>query len=113
MKLIELIESDEIIHKDKLWIDDIRPSPDETWDIATTYNEAIDKLTKFKYRLVSFDHDLGDFQNGREMTGYDILLWIVEQKMNGRPVPQQYNIHSANPVGRDRMKGVIERYLQQ
>lgn len=103
------------IHKTKLWIDDVRPAPDDSWDIARTYNEAIEKLKKFHYNTISFDHDLGDFrEDGREMTGYDILMWVVERLQNdlaGERLPTQYNVHSANPVAQQRMNGVIERYL--
>lgn len=99
-----------------LYIDDIRPLPGiyvgEGWEIARNYDEAIHLLSTHHYDIVSFDHDIASWdENGREMTGYDVLLWIVQRKMDGLVVPNEYRIHSANPVGRDRMKGVIQRYL--
>ncbi len=110
MKLTYLTESGVINFKNKLWIDDVRPAPDDTWDIARTYDEAINSLSKNKYDIVSFDHDLGDFKDGRERTGYDVLLWLTEKRLNNETVPKNLRIHSANPVGRQRMQGVIDRY---
>ena len=45
--------------------------------------------------------------------GYDILMYLVAVKMT---FPETYNIrkvsiHTSNPPARDRMLGVIERYL--
>lgn len=96
----------------KLWVDDIRNPPTPVgYDIARTYDEAIMLMTKCDYDVVFLDHDLGDFTAGKERTGYDVLMWIVEQKQAGQPVPTQYILLTANPIGRDRMAGVIERYL--
>lgn len=94
----------------KLWIDDIRPAPDHTWTIARTVQEAMHLLQTEDFDTVSFDHDLAD-QSIPERTGYDILLTIVQDKMDGRKVPTTYLVHSANPVGVERMLGVISRYL--
>jgi hypothetical protein len=107
MKLNALLEGEDA----KLWVDDLRLPPNNTWDVAKTYQEAIDKLSSKLYYAVSLDHDLGDFSGERERTGYDILMWIVQRKMDGQPVPHSYNVHSANPVAQQRMNGVIQRYL--
>ena len=100
------------VHKDKLWIDDVRPAPDDTWDVARSYSEAVDKLAKFHYNTISFDHYLGDFrEDGREMTGYDILMWLTEKRViNNELGPAELYVHSGNPVAQERMKGVLERY---
>jgi hypothetical protein len=98
-----------------LWIDDERPQPDDceeyAWTCARSFHEAIFKLELLEFDRVSFDHDLASFYGNKEMTGYDVALWLVQRKMDGHAVPTQYNVHSANPVGRDRIQGVIERYL--
>lgn len=102
-------------YRNKLWIDDVRAAPDDSWDVARSYDEAIDKLSKHHYNTVSFDHDLGDFrEDGREMTGYDVLMWLVDrlhQESNVTKLPTLYRIHTANPVAHQRMQGVIDRYL--
>ena len=96
----------------KLWVDDIRnPPSDKGYDVARTYDEAIALLMKCDYDVVFLDHDLGDFKDGKERTGYDVLLWIIQQKQDGYTVPTQYILLTANPVGRSRMQGMIDRYL--
>lgn len=98
-----------------LWIDDERPLPDDddtmAWTSARSFHEAILKLELLEFDYVSFDHDLASFYGHKEMTGYDVALWLVQRKIDGHHVPTQFNVHSANPVGRDRIQGVIESYL--
>ncbi len=98
-----------------LWIDDIRDMPADddqfTWTCARSFHEAITKLELLDFDLVSFDHDLGTVYGERELTGYDIALWLAQRKHDGFSIPTQYQVHSANPVGRDRITGVIKRYL--
>ncbi len=96
----------------KLYIDDIREAPDASWTIVRTYDEAINLLDTEQFDVVSFDHDLGD-TNIPERTGYTILMKVVQDKVDGKPVPKEFLVHSANPVGVERMLGVIERYLKQ
>ena len=98
-----------------LYVDDIRNPPDiqgVSWDIARSFLDAIEKLSNIDYDGVSLDHDIASYdENGREMTGYDIALWLAERKYNNKYVPQNIQVHSANPVGRERIEGVIKRYL--
>ncbi len=99
-----------------LWIDDIRTPPKDLLpvDIARTYNEAIEYLSTFDYDVIYLDHDLGDYsgEEGRERTGYDIVMWLVERKNAGLYVPPEYEFLTANPIGKRNMIGVIERYLR-
>lgn len=97
----------------KIWVDDVRPVPDDTWTPARTYVEAINLIRKGDWNTVSLDHDLGDFSgvDGREMTGYDILLDIVEEWHDGE-LPGEVLVHTANPVARNRMIATIDRYFK-
>jgi len=96
----------------KLWVDDERPAP-EGWAGAKTYQEAIDLLLIEKVEELSLDHDLADFSSdGREKTGYDVALWLVQRKLDGQSIPAQISCHSANPIGRERILGVVDRYLR-
>ena len=99
-----------------LYVDDIRDLPVcyEGWDIARTYEEAIVLLTAHKYDRVSLDHDIASWDDtGREMTGYDIALWLADRKFHGEYVPPHLCVHSANPVGVKNIQGVIDRYLSK
>jgi hypothetical protein len=96
----------------KIWIDDIRNPPDDNYDIARNYSEAIALLSDKNYDHACIDHDLADFDvDGREKTGYDVLLWLTQRKYDGLWVPKSYVVLTANPSAKPRMLGVIERYL--
>ena len=98
-----------------LYIDDLRPVPDDcekwTWTTARSFHEAVVKLELIEFEMVSFDHDIASFYGYKEMTGYDIAVWLSHRKEDGLYVPTQYAVHSANPVGHERIQGVINRYL--
>lgn len=95
----------------KLWIDDIREPPDETWEWVTTSEAAIATLKFFKSEnfhrfareAVSFDHDLGGDDTSRP-----VVIWMIENNFKFN----NYNVHSANPVGVEWLNGMIERYLK-
>jgi len=94
----------------KLWIDDFRSAP-KGWLWAKTFAEALDILRTHDIIEVSFDHDLTDGEGNDEKTGYDIALWLASRAFHGQSVPLVYHVHSMNSVGRDRIQGVIDRYL--
>jgi len=80
----------------KLWVDDERPAPDETWTIATSGGSAILLIGLHSDDLeeISLDHDLG-----LSATGYDVLTAMSTHKW----WPKTLTIHTANPVGRANM----------
>lgn len=97
-----------------LYVDDIREVPPscEGWDVARNHDEAIKLLSSNEYDRVSLDHDIASWNDdGREMTGYDIVLWLAERKHNGDYVPPKIYCHSANPPGKASIEAVITRYL--
>lgn len=97
-----------------LWIDDIRhPEPSQIpIDIARTYDDAIRFLSENEYVTVYLDHDLSDYDElGVERTGYTIVKWLVDRKLDGLPVPHQYEYLTANPIGRANMKSLIDNVL--
>lgn len=86
----------------KLYLDDIRPAP-EGYTLVTTAFDAVLKLSEGGIEEISLDHDLGD-----SATGYDVLLWIELAVVRFGYKPPRMLIHSANPVGRQRMALAIE-----
>jgi hypothetical protein len=60
-----------------------------------------------KVEILSLDHDLGliDPETLEEKTGYDVVLYL-EQHPN--LMPENVQVHSANPVGRRRMLLALE-----
>lgn len=105
------------IWKVKVWHDDIRRPPDDTWHWCRTNQEVKDYFTEHGgfIREISLDHDLGMhladpdgystmdgeeahnmFLAGRsEETGQDIVEWLCFMKW----VPPKVTIHSWNPEG--------------
>jgi len=78
---------------------------------ARNYKDAITALQSNKWELVLLDHDLGDFQNNREYTGYDILCWLEEHKER---LPKRIVLVTDNPSARQRMQLVIDKlYTKQ
>lgn len=95
-----------------LYVDDVREVPGG-WDSAKSFHEAIYMLEKEQYTELSLDHDLGCFYGNKEMTGYDILMWLIDRKRKGIPGPSSIKVHSANPVGRERMEQAIGEYFKK
>jgi hypothetical protein len=90
----------------KLYLDDIRTPKTKGWDIVRSYDEFVKWIEENGLPdKVSFDHDLGE---AGTKTGYDAAKWLVHYcYSNGLPFLPEYNVHSANPVG----KANIESYL--
>ena len=90
----------------KLFLDDERNPPDDTWIVVSTVEDAKSLIQSGKVISLSFDHDLGTAQ-----TGYDLACWIEEQAFNQNfdLVPSTMLVHSQNPVGASKIRQVIER----
>jgi hypothetical protein len=91
----------------KLYLDDIRNPKSDGWTVVRNYEEFVQYIDQNGLPdEISFDHDLGEDVK----TGYDCAKWLCEYCwMNGIPIPP-YNVHSANPVGRDNIIGTLKSY---
>jgi hypothetical protein len=119
-------------HK-KLYLDDIRTPKTEGWDIVRSYEEFVNYIEMNGIPdVVSFDHDLSRehikfyFDNGghenppnpqeaefEEKTGYDAAKWLCDYCWtNGIPLPE-WNVHSANPVGKENISSLLRNYEKQ
>lgn len=117
-KLNALIARDNKM-KYSLYLDDERlPRTDapygDFWIVVRSVEEAKNKIAELGYPShMSLDHDLGD----GVPTGYDFVKWFVEDwsdqfEANDCLAFPECNYHTANPVGRENMKGYIENYLR-
>lgn len=97
----------------KLFVDDERFPVDDTWDIARTFHEAICMLERNEYDVVSLDHDLQCFYGNREMTGYDILNYLIARKVAGgwTHLPSIIIVHSQHEAKAIQMREDIARYF--
>lgn len=113
----------------KLFLDDIRSPKDaiglvpshmnqfywsNDWDVVRSHDEFVEFIKNNGVPdFVSFDHDLADehykdLEASHEKTGYESAKWLVDYCVdNGVGLPE-YQVHSANPVG----KKNIEVYLE-
>lgn len=95
----------------RLFIDDIREPIDLDWRIARTSADAIALLETLGCpHEISFDHDLG---------GDDTAMLVVRRLIDldldagGTFIAPDfsYSIHSANPVGRENIRGLLDQYV--
>lgn len=100
----------------KIWVDDIRTPPDNSWFWAKTSEDAIQELIVSKMMfegklggicsmgfitVMSLDHDLGG-----DDTTHPVVLWCCENDF----WPVEVVCHSSNPPGREWIEEVIKRY---
>ena len=98
----------------KVWIDDVRPKPADYNLAFHSVNDVIAYLNVIRSNavrvLLDFDHDAGEFiSDGGDYIR--ILDWIEEKGfIPANPeIHLLFRIHSANPVGRENMRRVIEK----
>lgn len=77
---------------------------------ARTYDEGIQALYDGPYDLLLLDHDLGDFKNGKERTGYNIACYLEEHP---ELLPNKTIVVSSNPVGKKKIEQVMEKLYAQ
>lgn len=102
----------------KLFLDDVRdlhsvyPDADSMdWVICRTYDDAVADIADLGFpEFVSFDHDLGEESFG---SGFDFAKHLVEVDLDFEVMPDNfaYAVHSANPVGAENIRGLLDNYL--
>jgi hypothetical protein len=97
----------------KMYLDDLRPMPDNFDINPQTAQEAIEWLQVCRISRLSFDHDLGEAGAG---TGYDVAKWIERAAHEETLLPISWTIHSANPVGQQNIRQAMnsaERFWEK
>lgn len=100
----------------KLYLDDIRVTPDHFDLRAYTASEAIEMLKRGNITFISLDHDLnveGMLNIQETGTGYDVACWIEEAAAMGKLKRIGWAVHSMNPSGALRIRQAMmsaERY---
>jgi hypothetical protein len=105
----------------KLWHDDIRRPPDDSWVWARTNEEAVRKLGEGGVEILSLDYDLGlehiepgirgaDFMRGPlRGEGMRLVEWMLKEQI----FPQQrIEIHSMDPEGAQTMYKALRASLE-
>lgn len=92
-----------------VYLDDERETP-PGWHRCRYIHEVVALIKANDVRKLSLDHDLGDDEQGcRCKTGLDLVLWMVE---NNRWPREKPTVHSANPVGAEAMRRLIDKWFQ-
>lgn len=118
----------------KIWLDDLRLPPDNSWYWCKSYEEFKDAILyhwgdpegwtwESGDYAISFDHDLGydydlDYTKGFQIvdgvlgkTGYDCAKFLIDMHIEGRTGwPDYWHVHSANPVGAENIRKLLENY---
>lgn len=90
-----------------IWLDDIRPAPSGYYPVRSV-NEAKKAIVRAEQEgvaiLLDLDHDLGDYAaDGGD--GIELVKWLAETNRH-----YVVNLHTMNPVGRQNMQAIIDRY---
>jgi len=101
----------------KIWHDDIRRPPDDSWTWARTNEQAAGLLSLNEVYIISLDYDLGlhefdpddedaIFYKGPLPLGVELVEWMVKNDK----VPPTVIIHSWNPPGAQKMAEILRSY---
>jgi hypothetical protein len=95
----------------RVFLDDRRQPPDETWKLVRHPDEVIALLETGEVAELSLDHDLSlSDEDGTEVDGYSVLTYIeraIAVDEINFPVPK-LSVHSGNPPAHERMQKAID-----
>jgi len=109
---------------------------DKKWIVVRNYEQFVNIVTHnfLEYEvlpeILSMDHDLSDkhyrpsmydpniehyskyYTDGtfKEKTGYDCAKWLVDFCMDNKLEIPKYFVHSMNPVGKDNIIALLEKF---
>jgi hypothetical protein len=101
----------------RLYLDDVR-EPKNTFDkVVRSYEEAVEFVEQNGIpSYISFDHDLGCNSDGSILkSGFDFAKWLVNTDLDKKhkfPKDFSFNVHSANPIGRNNIESILYNYLE-
>lgn len=103
----------------KLYVDDIRPAP-EDWQQARTVTDAIRFLANFGEDVdeISLDHDIsysvevaGNLRPFPSPEDFTAVAWYICARFVDKPI--KVIVHSANPVGAREIVTILKSNLRQ
>ena len=100
----------------KMFLDDIREPKNDYDVIVRSFEEAVLFVQNYGIpTFISFDHDLGCDEIGNILkSGYDFAKWLVDmdiENIHKFPSNFTFDIHSANPIGKNNIKSILNNYL--
>lgn len=103
----------------KLWVDDIRNAPNESWTVARNVTSAIGFIYIFREGIdeISLDHDISQQVTVGETSRpypspetFRSVAHYVAAVYSGAEKKPKITIHSANPVGSKFMQELLEEH---
>lgn len=101
----------------KLFVDDIRNAPNDSWLLARTIGAALSAIDRFEFDTVSLDHDISHqvtvgtvsrpFPCPETFALVATYLGVVTRDREKKP---EVIIHTANPVWAHIIAGICEKY---
>lgn len=96
----------------KIWVDDFREAPDESWIVARKVESAIRAISQFDPTdEISLDHDI---ENRPSDETFKPVAFFIGEKYEGRAAFGQQvpkiTIHSGNTVGAKEMVAILKDY---
>lgn len=95
----------------KLYVDDIRKAPDDSWHVVRTITEAVRILANHEVKECSLDHDIACYLwRGQEHTSNETFVPIAYfiALMPESMRPEIVRIHTANPVGGEILASILK-----
>lgn len=92
----------------KLWVDDMRDAPDETWTECRKVQPAINAMSLFLFDEISLDHDIEnrpDDETFQPVAHYLGARFLATPEWYPRVV-----IHSMNPTGAQTIHDILLSY---
>ena len=110
----------------KLFVDDIRNVPDDSWHLARSSIAAICAIARFHFDEISLDHDISHqvsigntpgrpfpceetFQSVAYFIGVKYEEAARSHPAQGMKIPKLY-VHSSNPVGATEIVDILKGY---
>lgn len=89
-------------------------SPDK-WVIVRDYFEFVDIINNSfdDINLISFDHDLACYKDGKEYTGKDAANYLIDYCLDNNKKFPNWFVHSDNTSGKSNIISVIINYLNK
>lgn len=94
----------------KLWIDDYRDAPDDTWVVARKVQQAIRLIATNRFQDISLDHDIENRPD--DETFQPVAYFIGEKYQNDWQFADDLEVvvHSDNPVGAKELQNILADY---
>ena len=105
----------------KLFVDDIREAPDESWTLVRTISEAVRLISMFSDTMteISLDHDIshevridGQYRPFPSPETFQPVAYFIGELYKGyrHENKPKITLHTANPVGASNMYDILSYY---